>query len=59
MSYKIKEFFKERKQKIYNFIYLIAFFLWLPVINLCTKVLFNLGIYTGTFIRFLYDIVTY
>ena len=59
MSNKIKGFVKQNKVKIFNITYFLAFFLMLPIINLCTKALFNLGIYTGTFIRFLYEVVTY
>lgn len=41
----------------------IAFILCLPfgliILNLLLNTLFQLGIYTGTFLRFLYSIVVY
>lgn len=42
---------------------IIAFILALPfgltILNLLLNTLFQLGIYTGTFLRFLYSIVVY
>ena len=41
----------------------IVFLICLPfgtyLLNLVLNMFFNLGIYTGTFLRFLYDIVVY
>ncbi len=59
MSNKIKAYYNLNKSKISNSISIILFLFLIPIINLFTKTLFNLGIYTGTFIRFLYEILTY
>lgn len=59
MSNKIKKVCDKYKSllKISLIIFTLPFSL--KLINLFTEVVFSLGLYTGTFIRFLYDIVTY
>jgi len=59
MPIKIRNLYDIHKTKIK----FIAFILVLPFIliflNLLMNTIFNLGIYTGTFIRILYELVTY
>ena len=59
MSNKIKEMYYTRKKVINNILFILTIPFLLIVINLLTNTIFNLGVYTGTFMRFLYDIVTY
>lgn len=58
----ISEFLKKNiEYKFFIKIFLIVFSLpfVLVVTNLLMQTLFNLGTYTGTFLRFLYQIVVY
>lgn len=52
-----KNISKLKKIKIIIFILCLPFAL--TVLNLFLRTLFQLGIYTGTFLRFLYSIVVY
>lgn len=58
----ISEFLKKNiEYKFFIKVFLIVFFLpfALVITNLLMQTLFNLGTYTGTFLRFLYQIVVY
>jgi len=56
---KIKEqlFVKQKVIRTIGFIICSPFVL--TILNLLLQTLFNLGIYTGTFLRFLYEFVVY
>lgn len=55
--------FKNRLLSHKKVIEIIIFTLALPfcltIINMFLSTLFNLGVYSGTFLRFLYDVVVY
>ena len=58
----ISEFLKKNiEYKFFIKVFLIVFSLLfaLVITNLLMQTLFNLGTYTGTFLRFLYQIVVY
>ncbi|MBD9105681.1 hypothetical protein EGW03_04305 [bacterium] len=58
----ISEFLKKNiEYKFFIKVFLIVFSLpfALVITNLLMQTLFNLGTYTGTFLRFLYQIVVY
>jgi hypothetical protein len=59
MPIKIKEFYNKHDSGIRFLGYLLILPILLVVITNLANVLFNLGVYTGTFIRALYSIVVY
>ena len=59
MSNKIKNNILLHSNVIKKVFYIISIPFGLRIANLLGKSLFNLGTYTGTFLRFLYDIVVY
>jgi len=56
---KLKKIVFENKQMIKTIMLIISSPFILIVLNLILNTLFELGIYVGTFIRFLYSIVVY
>lgn len=56
---KIKNIIESKQKLIKIILIIICLPFGLTVLNLLLNSLFNLGIYTGTFLRFLYEIVVY
>ena len=59
MSIKIKELYFKQDKGLRFLGYLLILPILLVAITNLANVLFNLGVYTGTFIRALYSIVVY
>lgn len=55
----IKKVIINNKKIIKTVLFIIFIPFGLTILNLLFNALFNLGIYTGTFLRFLYSIVVY
>ena len=55
----IKRIILDNKKIIKTITFTICLPFSLTILNLLFNTLFNLGVYTGTFIRFLYSIVVY
>ena len=56
---KIKNKIQTQQKVIKTFLIIISLPLGLTILELLLSSIFNLGIYTGTFLRFLYEIVVY
>lgn len=56
---KLKLFMSKQKNIIKNILLLLCFPFCLIILNMLLNTLFNLGVYTGTFLRFLYSFVVY
>ena len=58
MSYKIKKLYFSHEKTFKIVLFIIFMPILLYTLELIFDVLFNLGIYSGTFLRYLFNVVT-